>query len=438
MYYEPVRPFQPIEKASYLSAQQLHDDLPDIEDVIGKRYVETRLRGKVTVQEENAITALEVMSRFAVHPRWLIYLPPTMSPSETSTLPDLLEHPKEAFAYFRKQGLKQVICEEKHMGSRAVVVICRNAEAAQARFGATMGELGSCYTRTGRAFFTDKALERQFLERLSTALGRSGFWERFNTDWACLDTELMPWSAKAMALVKEQYAAVGAAARTALHQALPALEAAAARGIATENLLNKLSSKQHLVKEYTAAYGRYCWPVYGIEDYRLAAFHLLATEGALHTDKNHLWHMEQIYQMCEADPDFLVRTPYQVVNLEDEEQVQSVINWWVSRTEAGGEGMVIKPLDFISKGPKGLIQPALKCRGREYLRIIYGPEYTLPENLERLKARGLSTKRSLALREFALGVEALERFVKKEPLRKVHECVFAVLAMESEAVDPRL
>ena len=100
--------------------------------------------------------------------------------------------------------------------------------------------------------------------------------------------------------------------------------------------------------------------------------------------------------------------------------------------------MVVKPLDFIARGRRSLVQPAIKCRGVEYLRIIYGPEYTLPHNLDRLRARGLSVKRSLALREFALGIEALERFVGGEPLRRVHECVFGVLALESEPVDPRL
>jgi protein phosphatase len=99
---------------------------------------------------------------------------------------------------------------------------------------------------------------------------------------------------------------------------------------------------------------------------------------------------------------------------------------------------VVKPESFVARGKRGLLQPALKCRGPEYLRIIYGPEYSLPENLQRLRERGLATKRSLALREFALGVEALDRFVKKEPLRRIHECVFGVLALESEPVDPRL
>lgn len=100
--------------------------------------------------------------------------------------------------------------------------------------------------------------------------------------------------------------------------------------------------------------------------------------------------------------------------------------------------MVVKPVDFVTRGPRGVVQPALKCRGREYLRIIYGPTYTSTDQLERLRERGVGRKRSLALREFALGVEALHRFVEREPLHRVHECVFGVLALESEPVDPRL
>lgn len=100
--------------------------------------------------------------------------------------------------------------------------------------------------------------------------------------------------------------------------------------------------------------------------------------------------------------------------------------------------MVVKPFDFIVQNAKGLVQPAVKVRGREYLRIIYGAEYAIPENLDRLRARGLGGKRSLAAREFALGVESLERFVRKEPLRRVHECAFAALALESEPVNLRL
>ena len=109
------------------------------------------------------------------------------------------------------------------------------------------------------------------------------------------------------------------------------------------------------------------------------------------------------------------------------------------KTAQGSEGMVVKPLNFIARNKKDrLIQPAIKCRGREYLRIIYGPEYTTSENLEKLRWRNVKTKQSLALREFALGLEALSRFVQNEPLRRIHECVFGVLALETEPVDPRL
>ena len=100
--------------------------------------------------------------------------------------------------------------------------------------------------------------------------------------------------------------------------------------------------------------------------------------------------------------------------------------------------MVVKPEGAIVRGRRGLVQPGVKVRGREYLRLIYGPEYTSPEHLERLRERNLAHKRSMAVREFALGIEALERFVGKEPLYRVHECVFGVLALESEPVDPRL
>src|SRR6185503_4690918 len=114
--------------------------------VIGKRIISTRLHRTVTIREENAIAALEVMSRFAANPKWLIYLPPTMSPSDTATDGALLEHPAEAFSYFRHEGVPQVICEEKHMGSRAVIIVCRDSDVARKRFGVMEDESGICYT----------------------------------------------------------------------------------------------------------------------------------------------------------------------------------------------------------------------------------------------------------------------------------------------------
>jgi protein phosphatase len=439
-YAQPARPFlAPPPEA--LTAQQRQDELLDLADVVGKRIVETGLHGKVTVREENAAAALEVMSRFAANPKWLIYLPPTMSPSETSRLPDLLEHPDEAFAYYRAGGVATVLCEEKHMGSRAVLVVCRDEGAARRRFGVVGEGSGICYTRTGRRFFDDPALEAALVARVRAALDASGLWEELRTDWVCLDAELMPWSAKAQELLRRQYAAVGAAGRASFPPALAALDAALARGLEVGELREKVAGRAAMLEAYVAAYGRYCWPVVSLGDLRLAPFHLLASEGAVHTDKDHRWHMAALARLAAADDPgapLLVATRVREVALHDEASVAAGAAWWEELTAGGGEGMVVKPLEFVARGPKGLLQPAVKCRGREYLRIIYGPEYTAPANLERLRSRGVGAKRALALREFALGVEGLERFVRGEALRRVHECVFGVLALESEPVDPRL
>jgi protein phosphatase len=443
-YCEPAKPFLPADEPSpALSAQQLHDDILDAQDVLGKRIVSTRLHHNVTIREENATAALEVMSRFAANPKWLIYLPPTMSPSETSDQADLLEHPAEAFAYFRNQGIPQVVCEEKHMGSRAVVVVCQGEEATRDRFGITDHEAGIVYTRTGRRFFNDADLERRFLDRLRAALTTAGFWEEFQTTWCCLDCELMPWSAKAQELLRGQYAAVGAAGRASLPEAVAALDQAVHRlsgetlGQARSTHIQLLDRQQNL-QRFVAAYRQYCWPVESLDDLKLAPFHLLASEGQVHVHQNHVWHMETLAKICRHDPKLLVATNFKLVDLTVPAGEQEGTAWWEALTGRGGEGMVVKPLEFVVRGKKGLVQPALKCRGPEYLRIIYGPDYTAAENLPRLRSRSVSGKRSLALREFALGIEALERFVRREPLRRVHECVFGVLALESEPVDPRL
>ena len=439
VYYEPVRPLGDgvRDKPQVVATSDRAANLLDIDDVMGKRVVSTRLRGNVTVREEQAAAALEVMSRFALDPRWLVYLPPTISPCETSKLPGFLEHPVEVFDYYRSNGVSSVVCEEKHMGSRAVVVVGRNADAIQRRFGIASESAGACYTRTGRRFFEDPALEAQFLERVRAACTESGLWEELETDWALLDCELMPWSMKAQELLVEQYAQVGASARTGLSAAQTLLRQAAARGVDAGETLASVDERLGLAQLYRDAYSRYCWPVASLDDIKLAPFHLLASEGEVHSDRDHLWHLGMAERLRQATPNLFRATSYRVVNLDSHEE-DDAIRWWEELTGSGGEGMVVKPTNFIATGKRDLVQPAMKCRGSEYLRIIYGPEYTLPGNLDRLRNRGVSTKRSLALREFALGLEGLQRFVDREPLYRVHECAFAVLALESEPVDPRL
>lgn len=436
VYCEPVRPLGL--PAAKLTQQQQNDDQLDIADVTGKRILTTRYAHTITVREENAAAALEVMVRFAVDPRWLIYLPPTMSPSETSAQEGYLEHPAEALEFFRRSGQATVMAQEKHMGSRAVMVIARDADAARRRFGVTSAEQGQIYTRSGRAFFSVKAHATEVVARTAKAAIAAGLFDELGTDWLCLDAEIMPWSAKASALIQQQYGPVGAAARAGLELATNAAARAMARGIDTGEIAASLADKQRRADRFAAAVRQYCWPTDGLDGVKIAPFHLLASEGRVHSDRAHTWHMSTLARLADHDPLFQA-TRTQMVELDDPASVTAAIDWWLAMTGAGGEGMVVKPATFLTLAEKNrLLQPAVKCRGQNYLRIIYGPDYDLPDNLARLRKRGLGAKRALATREFALGLEALERFVAAEPLRRVHECVFAVLALESEPIDPRL
>jgi protein phosphatase len=418
-------------------AHRRDPDVLDLTDVTGRRGIETAYHGRIAIHEENAAAALEVMSRFALDPRWLIYLPPTMSPVATSLADGLLEHPEQAFEAYQAEGVTKLVCEEKHMGSRAVALVCRDLEAAQARFGAPGGATGAVWTRTGRSFFSG-ALTEELLARLRAAAEAAGLFEELSTGWLLFDAELLPWSAKAGELVRSQYAAVGAAAGHALPAAVGALEQAAASGLDVAELLDRTRSRAANAEAFRTAYRRYCWPTSGLSGVRFAPFQLLASEGAAQAGRPHDWHLDLADRLVRADPELIASTGRVWADLSDPATVTAAVDWWETHTGSGGEGMVVKPAASMVRGKRGLAQPGLKVRGREYLRIIYGPDYTEPANLQRLRKRGLGHKRSLAGREYALGLEALDRVAKGEPLWRVHECVFAVLALESEPVDPRL
>ncbi|MFJ6634791.1 polynucleotide kinase-phosphatase [Streptomyces sp. NPDC091376] len=436
VWYEPVKPLA-------TDAPGGHQGRPlDLADVHGRRIVETRHMGRVAVREENAAAALEVMSRFAVDPRLLAYLPPTMAPTATSRKDGYLEHPAEAFAQYKADGVERVVCEEKHMGSRAIALVCRDEDVARTRFGAD-GVTGALHTRTGRPFFDDPGTTEEILGRLRTAITGAGLWEELATDWLLLDAELMPWSLKASGLLRKQYAAVGAASGAVLPAATTALEAAAARGLDVGALLDRQRERAADAAAFTDAYRRYCWTTDGLDGVRLAPFQILAVQGRSLASVPHDEQLAWLDRLVEAarstGAGLLQRTRRLVVDTGDEASVRAGTDWWLEMTGAGGEGMVVKPLHaLVRDGKSRLVQPGIKVRGREYLRIIYGPEYTRPDNLTRLRGRFLGHKRSLALREYALGLEALDRLADGEPLWRVHEAVFAVLALESEPVDPRL
>jgi protein phosphatase len=428
VYYEPVRP---------LVASHEQRDVLDITDVTGKRFIETSLASRVTIPEENAAAALEIMSRFAADPRWIIYLPPTMSPPETSTLDGILEHPSQAFDYYASRGIERVVCEAKHMGSRAVVIVARDDVTVARRFKVENGATGEILTRTGRPFFESSTMTEGMLELIRTAIGRAGLWEELDTEWVCLDAELMPWNAKGGELITRQYAPVGVAAQSMLAETNEILESAADR-LDVSDLTERFSRRAEAAGKYVETFSNYCWDVSGLSDLRLAPFQLLASEGRTYFDRDHAWHMATLARLS-GEGNELVSTTYVEIDPGDDAARAEAVSWWESLTSGGGEGMVVKPKDPLARDRKGrLVQPGIKVRGREYLRIIYGIDYDAPGTIDLLRNRDLRRKRAMALREFALGVEALERFVRGEPLYRVHEVAFGVLAIESEPVDPRL
>ena len=438
--HQYAEPAKPLGSPDGRTAQQDHDRLLYFDDYLGKRRIETRFDRTIIIPEENSFAALEVASRFAVDPRWLIYLPPTMAPCPTAPGGPYLEYPDQALDFFAGQGVTALVAEEKHMGSRAVIVVARDADAAKQRFGVEDGKAGVIYTRTGRPFFQDPSIETSIIERVAAAVENAGLWRELETDWVLLDAELMPWSAKAQALLNQQYHPTVAAARCsaeALIEALDRARAISGETYAHQALRNIAEGRRENAMRMGKSIEGYCWPADKIDDYRLAPFHLLAAEDQVFANRSHRWHMETLESLANHDP-ILQATGWRMLDGSSEADRAAVVSWWLEHTGSGGEGLVVKPAAFLEKGAKGYAQPAVKVRGKDYLRIIYGPDYDVPANIERLRKRGLGRKQSMALREFALGLEGLHRFVARAPLAKVHECVLSVLALESEPVDPRL
>ncbi|MBL7260710.1 polynucleotide kinase-phosphatase [Paractinoplanes lichenicola] len=414
-YYAPVRPLSPPVRP---------DSELDIKDVTGRRHLDYGY-GRVTVAAENSAAALEVMSRFALDPATLAWLPPTMAPCSTSTLDGYLEHPATAFDDMRSAGVAKVVCEEKHMGSRAVVRVSRS------------GARDAIWTRTGRPFFGPE-LDEPLLARVRAAC--SGLFDELATDWLLIDAELLPWSAKAAGLIRDRYAGVGAAGRAALPAALGVVDQVAARGLDVAGLRDRLALRSAEIDGYSAAYRSYVRPTEGLDGVTLAPFAVLAGDGISYADRDHGWHLALADRLVATDPELFTPTRRMIVDLGDPASEAAATSWWLELTATGGEGMVVKPWAGLSAtDSRGrLVQPGVKCRGREYLRIIYGPEYTRPEQLDRLRRRNLGRKRNMALREHGMGLAALDRLAEGAPLWRIHEVVFAILATESEPVDPRL
>lgn len=414
-----------------LEAKAQRFEPPTIQTFLDGFTVETAHFGKVKVDGGHAKAAIDSISHHALPLEQLQYIPPTMSPTpQTSALANTLEHPAEAFAYYKKHGVQTMIAEKKHMGSRAVLLLFKDESISKEYVDTET--LGIMTTRTGRRFF-DKETERVIIRQLHTELLAKNYFEQFETNFVLLDAEILPWNLKAQQLIDQQYAHVAEQAlmdRTKLVEKL-----GQTTQIDVSDWLQEYTLLLENAKRFSTVYENYCWDVQDTATIQIAPFHVLAHSSETFFHKPHTWHMDMNRHFANNSTLF-IETAFKVIS--DEASEQEVIEWWEEITAAGHEGIVIKPETFVTMHRGKIIQPAIKVRGREYLRIIYGMDYLQPASLAKLKERNPNKKMKHALREFALGMEGIERFVRGESTTRIHECVLATLALESDPVDPRL
>lgn len=414
-----------------LEAKNKRFSPPNVAQFINGFAVHTTSGDQITIPKENALAAMDTFSHYTLPLEQVIYIPPTMSPTpQTSALPDYLEHPEEAFNYYKKNGVQKMIAEKKHMGSRAVIFIAKDKEVAKELINSD--SLGYITTRTGRAFFEQKE-QQQMVEKIHAELVSKNYFEQFNTSFVLMDAEILPWNLKAHRLIDQQYETVAENALMDRYKIIEKLKAT--EHVDVTSWMEEYTEKYKNAARFDAVFRNYCWPTNELSGIQIAPFHILAHSSATNFHQPHSWHMKMNAYLAENSSLFIA-TEYRLIESEQDEQ--EVINWWKDMTENGHEGIVIKPFDFQAYHKGKLLQPAIKVRGREYLRIIYGMDYTNEDTMKKLKQRNPSRKMKNALLEFKLGMEGISRFVSLESSNRVHECALATLALESDTIDPRL
>ncbi|HWK88415.1 MAG TPA: hypothetical protein VNP72_00420, partial [Longimicrobium sp.] len=327
--------------------------------------------------------------------------------------------------------------QELHAGTRVAVVVCRDAGVARDRFGAAAGETGAVYTAVGRRYFAAREAEEDFLERVRGGLDAGGLWRELGTEWVALEGVMGP----GMPLMLEVdpggrplpalYWGAAAAELPALAAAEKALARPAADNADAAALLARVRARAAAVCVYEDAVRRLWLPAYEPGDLRLAPVRVLAGEGAVYAARDPRWHLERLAASVAAAPHTLLETEQAVIDLADTSAGAKAQAWWQAAMARGGRGVFVRPLEWPGQGD-GLIAPAVKCRGDDALMLVHGPEHALAGQREQARGPGLDEAGARAAREWALSLEALERFVGGEPLVRVHPCVFAALGVKLE------
>ncbi|MEQ1572518.1 MAG: metallophosphoesterase, partial [Myxococcota bacterium] len=243
-HYPPTRPMSQPESPREPGALY-------VDDLVGRRPIATALGPRVVVSEASGAWALEQLSRFAVDPGWLVTTPIEDARAET---------PEAAMAAYPDPG--ELAWAPLSPGERVVVAVCRDAEVARARFGVSGPARAAAWDARGRT-----ALSEAELAELADAVARAAPWDALGTPWVVLDAVVAP---RVTAPGPEAVAAL------ALARALEQL------GCAPERALR--SAQDEVARTRPAPPP--AAPV--------SVLHLLASEGAVHTEKPLRWHREQL------------------------------------------------------------------------------------------------------------------------------------------------
>ncbi|MDF2606644.1 MAG: polynucleotide kinasephosphatase [Bacillales bacterium] len=400
---------------------------PNIHKLIDGYRIQTESFGSILVYPDLVRHAIETVSHSTIPIEQMVYIPPTTSPTPyTSRLDCYLEHPSEAFDYYRSNGVSTMIVTKKKMGNRGVLFLFKDIESAVKYTG--IESLGVIYTSNGSRFFEEN-VERILVSRIVGDLVENNYFKMYETDFVLIDVEIMPWNLKA----KEQISLYSNISDNAMLDRTKLIEKmVSSKNPQLHELLDEYSLKLENVKKFKGVFQTYCLKEFDMKEIQIELLNIIAHSSETFFDKPQSWHIEMGRELASYSNLFL-ETEFKLVN--DVESETEVIKWWEDISCSGYEGIVIKPND---DSVEKLLQPAIKVRGRDFLRIIYGMDYLLPDNLKRLKKRNTRKKQKQAINEFSLGVEGVRRFVAGESLERVHECVLGVLAQQADQVDPRL
>jgi hypothetical protein len=410
-------------------------EIPSINSYINGINLE--IDGKeINCHHKDVAYALDLVSTRTVSLEELFYVAPTMSPTpKVSKLDNFLEHPNEAFEYFIENDIKKVVAQKKHMGSRALITLFKNEEIGKKYIN--KNKKGFILSRNNIRFFNIEQ-EKQYVDRLVEDLTKHNFFEKYDTDLLILDCEILPWNLKANSLITNQYGLVSNTSRYVRNHKLEILKELFNQGKVSKEDVEKQINLLENSKKFHDVFSFYCWNIEDINNVKIAPFHILSFSKESNFNRNHEWHMG-ISKELSMMSSLFIETPYMIINLDNEQEKNSCIKWWKEITEDGHEGIVIKPYKFISKNKNGeIVQPAIKVRGKEYLRIIYGMDYLEKENLEIIKQRSAHKKMKKAISQFLLSVESINRFINMDKIENILECVLASMSIDNEFTDPRL